>query len=427
MQAPLLMLIAAAPVLEYRVSATRGAEVLEVEVRGALDAGLTLDAPVLPYVTVTSDGGVPFRYRFRLKDAARELKSRKWAFADGPGLYAAPSSWLMHPEYVGKDDRFTLQVKTLPGTSFVTGLRRREGSDAGVYEAPLWVLGDAPWSGFADFVHFRDELGGAVIETAIAPGQLQLSPAQVRAWVRRSVSLVAAYYGRFPVPRVVVMVVPGPGDGIGFGTAMGNGGAAVLVWLGERADEDTVMKRDWVLPHELTHFALPNLPSHATWLEEGAATYVEAVVRTRQGELTVDQFWKQLIEMLPEGLPKTGDRGLDRTPTWGRTYWGGAMFLFLAEVELRKQGKSLDEALRGIVQAGGTQEVQWDLVETLAAGDAATGKKVLTALHARLGDAPGEVDLPKLFKQLGVRLEKGDVRYDEKAPHAAIRRAITAR
>src|SRR5688572_8847753 len=99
----LFLLLAAAPLLEYRVTASKGAELLDVEVRGpGLDAGLTLDGPVLPYVTMTSDGGTPLRYRFRLGDAARELKSRKWAFPDGPGLYAAPSTWLMHPEYVSE-------------------------------------------------------------------------------------------------------------------------------------------------------------------------------------------------------------------------------------------------------------------------------------------------------------------------------------
>ena len=44
----LFAVLAAVPLLEYRVTASKGAEVLDVEVRGpGLDAGLTLDAPVL--------------------------------------------------------------------------------------------------------------------------------------------------------------------------------------------------------------------------------------------------------------------------------------------------------------------------------------------------------------------------------------------
>jgi hypothetical protein len=328
----------------------------------------------------------------------------------------------MHPPEPAADARFHLEVKTSPGLDFVTGLRR--AADAG-YEAPLWVLDDAPWSGFARFKHFRDALDGAVVETALAPGALALSDAQVRAWVVRSAKLVAAFYGRFPVPRVAVMVLPSTGSGVGFGTAMGNGGAAVLVWLGERADEETVMRHDWVLPHELTHFALPNLPPRYSWLEEGAATYVEPLVRARSGELTADDFWAQMIEKLPLGLPEKGDKGLDNTPTWGRTYWGGALFCFVADVELRKKGKSLDDALKGVIAAGGTQEVRWPIERTLAAADAATGTQVLTQLHQMLGAAPGAVDLKKVFKQLGVSVEKGRVQYDDAAPLAKIRQAMT--
>lgn len=57
----------------------------------------------------------------------------------------------------------------------------------------------------------------------------------------------------------------------------------------------------------------------------------------------------------PFGRPEAGDRGLDRTPTWGRTYWGGAFFCFVADVQIREAthgAKSLDDALRAIVAAG---------------------------------------------------------------------------
>jgi hypothetical protein len=162
-------------------------------------------------------------------------------------------------------------------------------------------------------------------------------------------------------------------------------------------------------------------------MEEGAATYVEPIVRTRMGELTADAFWRQMIEKLPLGLPGRGDQGLDRTHTWGRTYWGGALFWFVADVELRKKGSSLDAALKGIIAAGGTQEYKWEVEPTLAAGDAATKTHVLTELHDRLGEKPGDVDLPKLFKQLGVSLSHGEVHYDDKAPLAAVRKAMTAK
>ena len=142
----LLVLLAAAPMLEYRVTASPGAEVLDVQVTNTSRQALSLDEPLMPYVSPT-DGG----YRFRLKDAANELQSRRWAFADGPGLYAAPSSWLMRPAIAPEGARFTLRVDTPKGISFVTGLHR--ASAPNLYEGPVWALSDAPWSGFAPLSH----------------------------------------------------------------------------------------------------------------------------------------------------------------------------------------------------------------------------------------------------------------------------------
>jgi hypothetical protein len=41
-----------------------------------------------------------------------------------------------------------------------------------------------------------------------------------------------------------------------------------------------------------------------------------------------------MVSGMPQGEPQRGDRGLDGTHTWGRTYWGGAMFCLLTDVEI---------------------------------------------------------------------------------------------
>ena len=440
----LALLLAAAPAqtgCEYQVTASAGAQTLTIEARIPKGFGdsLSLDPAVLGYVELLPDGGaagatIPcpasgctVRYRFRLGDAARELQSRAWAFADGAGLYAAPSSWLLRPNAPPPDARLRLEVKTPKEISFVSGLRR--AAEPSTWEGPVSALEDAPWSGFAPFTVSVENVGGASFETAIAPGTLSVSGSQISAWVARTAKLVTTFYGRFPVSRVAILVLPSDGDGVGFGTAMGNGGAAVLVWLGANAGPDA-LAHDWVLPHELTHFAFPMLPKENTWLEEGLATWVEPLVRTRVGELEVDDYWRTLTAKLPLGLPAKGDRGLDATPTWGRTYWGGALFCFVAELKIREATKNqqgLDTALQAIVAAGGNQEVKWDLKRALEVGDAALGHPVLTSLHAQLGAAPGNVDLPALFKRLGVSVVKGKVLYDDRAPLAATRKAMTAR
>jgi agmatine/peptidylarginine deiminase len=101
-------------------------------------------------------------------------------------------------------------------------------------------------------------------------------------------------------------------------------------------------------------------------------------------------MWLDLVRDMPQGLPQVGDRGLDYTHTWGRTYWGGALFCLLADVEIRRQtnnGKGLEHALRGILDAGG--DIRWT--------------------------------------QLGVQLDGTSVHFDDNATLAAVRRAITTR
>jgi predicted metalloprotease with PDZ domain len=171
------------------------------------------------------------------------------------------------------------------------------------------------------------------------------------------------------------------------------------------------------------------VPWPQLWIDEGLATYLEPVARARAGDVDVKRFWRDLVEGLPQGLPGPGDRGLDHTHTWGRTYWGGALFCLLADVEIRERthnARSLDDAVRGILAAGGNIAAAWPLERALAAGDAAIGVPVLRELREKLGARAGTTDLPALWQRLGVRVQDGDVHFDDGAPLAAIRRAITA-
>src|SRR5262249_58334470 len=102
--------------------------------------------------------------------------------------------------------------------------------------------------------------------------------------------------------------------------------------------------------------------------EEGEATYFEPIARARAGQLAVERYWRELFDGLPNGLPKDGDRGLDQTPTWGRTYWGGALFWFLADVEIRERTGNVrcaDDAMRAILAAGGDGSVHWAIEPVL--------------------------------------------------------------
>jgi hypothetical protein len=187
---------------------------------------------------------------------------------------------------------------------------------------------------------------------------------------------------------------------------------------------------DWVLTHEMVHLGFPTMPRQNAWIEEGIATYVEPIARARAGIISPEEVWKGLLWGMPHGLPEEGDRGLDNTRTWGRLYWGGALFCLLADLGIRQKTenhRSLDDALRGILGAGGTAAVRWNLELALREGDRAIGATLLHDLHAQWGPAPVMVDLPQLWQRLGVKVQAGRVIFDDHAPLAAIRTSITAR
>jgi hypothetical protein len=131
---------------------------------------------------------------------------------------------------------------------------------------------------------------------------------------------------------------------------------------------------------------------------------------------------------MPQGQPEAGDRGLDITHTWGRTYWGGAIFCLLADVQIRERTSNragLQQAMRGILAAGGNIEYDWSIEDAFAAGDAAVKVRVLTELYNQMKDKAVITDLDGLWKRLGVEMGSGGVVFHADAPLAAIRRKIT--
>jgi hypothetical protein len=272
-------------------------------------------------------------------------------------------------------------------------------------------------------------VGGAALNVAFAPGEFALPRSALIAWLERSAKAVSVYYGRFPVASVRLLIVPAPGSGVQKGTSFGYRGAAIRLIIGSDTGE-AELRNDWVVVHEMTHLALPDLPDPHLWLAEGLATYVEPIARVQAGDLTAEQIWGDMVRDMPKGLPGTGDRGLDHTPTWGRTYWGGAMFCLLADIEIRKQTGNkagLQQALRGIVDAGGNMAQVWPIERIFGVGDEATGTTVLADLYDKMRAQPYAPDLDALWRELGVVVRHGGVTFDDRAPLAAIRQAIAAK
>ena len=269
---------------------------------------------------------------------------------------------------------------------------------------------------------------GARIRVQTEPGAFVRPWSVFRHWIAHAANVVGAYYGRFPVTELHLSIVPVDGRGVKTGNATALDKPRINVAVGRNSDVSD-FEADWILVHEMIHLAFPSVAKRHHWIEEGLATYVESVARAQRGDLAAEFVWRGFVKGMPKGLPGPGDAGLDHTRTWGRTYWGGALFCLLADVAIREQTSGrygLQHALRAIVAAGLSIQDQMLLAEVLRLGDQVTGVRVLTDLYLQMAKAPGRVDLPTLWEQLGVSVHDGVAVFDEAAPLAHIRRQITA-
>lgn len=273
-------------------------------------------------------------------------------------------------------------------------------------------------------------IGGATIQVDFGPGSVDLPNEAILHWVENAASSVATYYGRFPVTRDRVLIEPAPGRDILRGTSWGGVGgfpAFHRMVLGEQSTQQD-LDDDWEMTHEFVHSAFPSVDDDHHWIEEGLAVYVEPIARVQRGFLRPEKIWADMMHDMHKGDPGSSDRGLDQTHTWGRTYWGGAQFCLLADVMIREQThnqKGLQDALRAIVNAGGTIDKDWPIEKAFDIGDRATGTHVLMQLYDSMKDAPKPVDLTELWQKLGVVRDGDGVRFDDHAPEADIRKAIT--
>ena len=277
-----------------------------------------------------------------------------------------------------------------------------------------------------DDTNFRLLIDGSQLNISIRDRVLLSKKDLLLEWIKYSAQTVHQYYGQFPVDNLDINLNVSGGFAVRFGQAFGGESHRLRIVVGEDINQ-TMLRKDWIMVHEMVHLAMANVPRSNRWLLEGLATYVESIARAQQGQLSEDFVWNGFINRMPQGLPSDGDAGLDYTPTWGRTYWGGAMFCLLADIEIRKltdNRMSLQDALRGILKDGYSMQADTTAMQVFKAGDTATGVPVLVSLYEKMRSDPAPVDLDALWSSLGVSLQNERVSYKADAPLSHIREQL---
>lgn len=379
-------------------------------------------------------GRAAIRYGVDMADLTRSTSNPDIARWVGKSLLTSVSSFLLVPDI--PDGRLSLDFRLPDGLAMASALAAGETGQR-------IAVRDVAYAGYMVFGAFRrlsfdlpaaarsdpQRAGRARVTVALLDAPLDMALPEAKAWLGDAVEAVAGYFRGFPVSRSLIVVWPRGGrGGLLRGVVVGGGGATMLLQVGEHARRAR-LEREWMLIHELAHFGFPHVADRRRWLGEGMAVYIETVIRARRGWIGRNKTWFDLIGFLGRGLSALEAGGLDRARSIDGIYAGGALFMMLADIEIRRAtgGRaSLGTCLRGILEAGGNVTRRWPSARIIAACDRATGVPVVAKLAAKHAVRGTSVGYPALWTKLGIRKDGRRVVYDDKAPLAPIRRAILA-
>ncbi|HEY1691151.1 MAG TPA: hypothetical protein VGG39_03265 [Polyangiaceae bacterium] len=420
--------------VEARFDAAPSGKLVAPEAGDAIgDVALYKDEHLVPLAAQPDGWAVPscrarctLRYTVDLEELARGCHRMDCARMVGGAVLGPASAWMLRPEPMG-DAEVRVAVRGGDASRFVTGLRKASG---GGYVMRARELGEASFTAFGDFRRVRAPVPGATLDVALLGQPLAMGDAAAVGAVKDAAGCVAGLFGRFPVDATVFVVPVRGAEEVVFGRVLSLAGASVALLFGEDT-KASAMHGEWVPVHELFHLATPSFVGEAHWLEEGLATYYEPILRERAGWTRPDDLWRHFADQMKRGLRKPGDpAALEDRDDIDSTYWGGALFAFLADVQIREATagkKSLDDALRAALTTLGDATHTATLADFVRVGDEATGAHVLADLVAHDAVAGEPVDLDRLWASLGVvPRDGGAVELRDDAPEAALRKALSA-
>jgi hypothetical protein len=106
---------------------------------------------------------------------------------------------------------------------------------------------------------FAFDLDGSRISVEIRDRVLREKRDILLDWVVYSAKAVLHYYGRFPVRSVHIDLLVTDGPAVRFGRAFGGEAPMIRINVGEDINPE-MLRRDWVLVHEMVHLAMADVP-----------------------------------------------------------------------------------------------------------------------------------------------------------------------
>ncbi|MFI5001443.1 MAG: hypothetical protein ACHQK9_16310 [Reyranellales bacterium] len=378
-------------------------------------------------------GLVEAHYRFDLTGFARAADSPSIAVQRGEGVLALLGAWLLEPRGYDRAPVIDIRIAPAAGLSFATGLPkvgdawRLSGTNvrfAGYSALGRFALKDiaVPAPGSLRPGQTRQD---GVLRLAILDGISDAGRGDLIDWVQRTVEAEAHYWQGFTARQMLVGVIPMVSQrGVGYGRTVSGGGASIMIEVSPSVEKRRLFN-DWVLVHEIVHTGMPYVRPRASWFMEGAATYVEPIIRARAGWKSEEEVWKEWVDNMPQGESAFA---LGLANASGRqNYWAGAIFMLMADIGIRRAtagAKGLEDCLGGALWSGLDAPQRVSVEEYAAACDRVTGSTVMSALVDRHFTRGRAIDLGALWKDLGVSQVGGRIVLDNSAPSAQWRKMI---
>src|SRR5262249_27709830 len=324
----------------------------------------------------------------------------------GEATLSPALAWLVHP-VPRTDVPVRVRVQTHDGSQFASGMHA-----ADVYGRTFtfrsFDLDEGSFTAFGPMRRFHVDVPGhgsgkARIEVAVLGSTRYAMPdSAIRTWIEESANVTVPLFGRFPVDRTTLFIVPAKGeDEVIFGKVLSLAGASVVLVVGDKMPA-SARHKDWVLVHELFHLGFPTFRGEGRWLGEGLATYYESILRARAGWTNEREGFRQFARNMPRGQSSSGgaNAGLSARDDLDTIYWGGALFCLAADVRIREETrgrKSLDDVLRASLDRGGDATQVWTVRDVVHLGDVTTGTTVLSDMYERHAARGERIDLESLM------------------------------
>lgn len=335
--------------------------------------------------------------------------------------------WLWLPELT-EQDVVRISLVLPAGVQAFVPWRRVDGDHYELRASP--GSGNAlAWFGRLQRASLKVE--GASLPMVVLGPELQTE--RMTRWLTEAAGLVAGVGGRFPNTHALVVVEPGQtsmfdDSVVPFGHVIRSGEEVVRFFVKPQASV-AELRADWTAVHEFAHVLLPYVRDDQKWISEGFASYYQNVLLARAGIYTEQEAWRRLARSFASGgetrNPPSPNGTSDRS-FWDvrmLIYWSGAALALMMDVELRQQTdgqQSLDTVLGQLADCCLPSSRAWEGRELFAKLDALSGTPVFTRHYDLYADSAGMPPYRNTLEALGVRVQDGNVVFDETAPLAGI-------